>query len=37
LDWDPARNAFVVPGSGQTLAALMADAIGKQLNEEVSL
>src|SRR5712691_12462392 len=33
LDWDPARNAFVVPGSGQTLAALMADAIGQQLNE----
>jgi len=37
LDWDPERNAFVVPGSGQTLAALMADAIGQQLNEEVSL
>ena len=30
-------NAFIVPGSGQTLAALMADAIGQQLNEEVSL
>jgi len=27
----------VVPGSGQTLAALMADAIGQQLNEEVRL
>jgi CyaY protein len=37
LDWDPGRNAFIVPGSGQTLAALMADAIGQQLNEEVSL
>src|SRR6201997_5054386 len=37
LDWDPARNAFVMPGTGQTLAALMADAIGQQLNQEVSL
>jgi len=37
LDWDPERSAFVVPGSGQTLAALMADAIGQQLDQEVSL
>jgi iron-sulfur cluster assembly protein CyaY len=37
LDWDPERSAFVVPGSGQTLAALMADAIGQQLDQEVNL
>jgi hypothetical protein len=37
LDWDPARQAFVMPGSGQTLVALIADAIGQQLSEEVSL
>lgn len=37
LDWDPARNAFVVPGSGQTLVALMADVIGQQVGQEVKL
>lgn len=37
LDWDPERGAFVVPGCGQTLVALMADAIGQQLDQEVSL
>ena len=37
LDWDPAREAFVMPGSGQTLVMLIADAIGQQLSEEVSL
>lgn len=37
LDWDPERSAFVAPGSGQTLVALMADAIGQQLDQEVSL
>jgi iron donor protein CyaY len=37
LEWEPGRNAFVLPGSGQTLVALLADAIGQQLNKEVSL
>jgi len=37
LDWDDARGAFVLPSSGQTLAELIADAIGKQLGEEVTL
>ena len=37
LDWDQARNAFVLSGTGQTLAELMGDAVGKQLGEEVSL
>jgi CyaY protein len=37
LDWDSVANAFVLPGSGQTLAQVVADAIGKHLGEEVSL
>ena len=37
LDWDPARVAFVLAGTGQTLAALMAEAVGKQLGEKVTL
>lgn len=37
LDWDPARNAFVMPGSGQTLAAVVAEAISEKLGEKVSL
>ena len=37
LDWDSARNAFVVPESGQTLVELVAGAVGQQLGEEVSL
>ncbi len=37
LGWDPARQAFVYPDSGETLAELIAKAIGKQLGEEVSL
>ncbi len=36
LDWDSSRNTFAVAG-GQTLAELMADAVGKQLGEEVAL
>src|SRR3984957_4787547 len=31
LDWDPSRNAFVLPDSGQTLVAMMASAIGQQI------
>jgi iron donor protein CyaY len=37
LDWDPAKNAFVLPGTHQTLTELIQDAIAKQLGEEVSL
>jgi iron donor protein CyaY len=37
LDWDASKNAFVLPSTGQTLAELMAEAIGKQLGEEVTL
>jgi CyaY protein len=37
LDWDPARSAFVHPGTGQTLKELVEDAIGKQLGEEIKL
>jgi frataxin-like iron-binding protein CyaY len=37
LDWDQARGAFVLAGSGQTLAQLIGDAVGKQLGEEVAL
>jgi len=37
LDWDAARGVFVMPGTGQTLSALIGDAIGKQLGEQVTL
>jgi CyaY protein len=37
LAWDDARSAFVLPESGQTLAAMMGEAIGKHLGLEVSL
>jgi iron donor protein CyaY len=37
LDWDAAREAFVLADSGQTLAELMAAAIGEKLGEPVSL
>lgn len=37
LDWDESESAFVHPQSGQTLQDLIADAIGKQLGEEVTL
>src|SRR5215831_12128374 len=35
LDWDASRAEFVLSGSRQSLAALIGDAIGQQLNEEV--
>ncbi|MEQ1945735.1 MAG: iron donor protein CyaY [Bryobacteraceae bacterium] len=35
LDWDPAKNAFAA--NGQTLVELIAEAISKQLDEEVTL
>ena len=37
LDWDAPRAAFVLGGTGQTLAELIGDAVGKQLGQEVSL
>jgi CyaY protein len=37
LDWDQARGVFVLPGTGQTLAQLIGDAVGKQLGEQVTL
>jgi len=35
LDWEPARDAFVL--GGQSLVELIADAVGKQLGGEVRL
>jgi len=37
LEWNATKNAFVMPDSGQTLAELVGEAIGKQLGEEVAL
>ena len=37
LDWDAGRNSFVLPDSGQTLHDLVADAVGRQLGEEIEL
>ena len=37
LDWDPAREQFVLSDSGQTLHDLMADAVSKQIGETVTL
>jgi CyaY protein len=37
LDWVPARNAFVLADTGQTLNELMADAVGKQIGQQISL
>ena len=37
LDWDPSRNAFVMPGTGRTLSELIAEAVGKQIGEQVAL
>ena len=37
LDWDPARSAFVLGGTGQSLARLIGDAVGQQLGEKVTL
>ncbi len=37
LDWDAARQTFVLPEQGETLEELIAGAIGKQLGEEVRL
>ncbi len=37
LDWDAARQAFVLAATGETLDQMIAGAIGKHLNEEVVL
>ncbi|HLJ49298.1 MAG TPA: iron donor protein CyaY [Bryobacteraceae bacterium] len=37
LDWDAARNAFVLRDTGETLTELIQGAISKQLGEEVTL
>lgn len=37
LDWNAGADAFLAPESGQTLHALIAEQIGRQLGEEVSL
>ena len=37
LDWDPAREEFVHPDSGQSLHELMADAVSRQIGTTVSL
>lgn len=37
LDWDAARSAFVLPGTNQTLAEMIAGAITQQIGETVTL
>lgn len=37
LDWNPSREAFVLPETNQTLDQLIGTAIGQQVGEEVSL
>ena len=37
LDWDADRGEFVLGDSGASLKALVADAISRQLGEEVNL
>ena len=37
FDWDDSAAAFVLPSTGQTLAAMIAEAIGQQLGEQVTL
>jgi CyaY protein len=37
LDWDAAQGAFVLPATGETLDQMIAGAISKHLNEEVTL
>ncbi len=37
LDWDDARQAFVLPESKESLEELIASAIGKQTGEAVTL
>jgi hypothetical protein len=37
LDWDETQAAFVLTADGRTLLRLMADLIGEQIGEPVSL
>ena len=37
LDWDPGRDAFVLPETGQTLAEVVAAAVSRQVGETVTL
>lgn len=37
LDWDAPRNTFVLAATGQTLAEMIGEAIGRQLDAEVTL
>ena len=37
LDWDPTRGEFILPESGQSLKALMQDAVSQRLGEPVQL
>ena len=37
LDWDPAKQAFILPDTNQTLQDLVSSAIGQHLGEPVSL
>ncbi len=37
LDWDPARSAFVLPTTSETLDQMIASAISKHLGEDVTL
>jgi iron donor protein CyaY len=37
LDWDATRGAFLLPGTAQTLAELVGEAVGQQIGEAVHL
>ena len=37
LEWDPGREAFVLPDSGQTLEQVVATAVSSQLGKTVTL
>ena len=37
LDWDDARQTFVLPDTGQSLTELMSSVIAEQIGEEVAL
>lgn len=37
LDWDPPKNAFVLPETNQTLDELIGSVIAQQVGEEVTL
>lgn len=37
LEWDPARQEFVLPSTGQSLLALISASIGEHLGEIVKL